>query len=46
MTVETQDGRGGWGRPRGDSSGSRPSGVAPEEWVADGDAGAPPEAGA
>jgi hypothetical protein len=46
MAVETQDGRGGWGRPRGDSSGSRPSGVAPEEWVADGDADALPESGA
>ena len=46
MTVETQDGRGSWGRPRGDSSGSRPSGVAPEEWVRGAGAWAPPEAGA
>ena len=46
MAVETQDGRGGWGRPRGDSSGSRPSGVSPEEWVRGAGAWAPPEAGA
>ena len=46
MTVETQDGRGGWGRPRGDSTGSRPSGVSPEEWAPASGAGAPPEAGA
>jgi hypothetical protein len=33
MRVETQDGRGGWGRPRGDSAGSRPSGVRAEDWT-------------
>ena len=33
MTVETQDGRGGWGRPRGDSSSSRPSGVSADAWA-------------
>ena len=39
MTVETQDGRGQWGRPRGDSSGTRPSGVSAAEWAAPGAAG-------
>jgi hypothetical protein len=34
MRVETQDGRGAWGRSRGDSSERKPSGMSAEEWAA------------
>ena len=36
MHVEVQDGRGVWERERGDSTGSKPSGVEPGEWAARG----------
>jgi len=34
MRVEVQDGRGVWERERGDSTGSKPSGVKPKDWAA------------
>jgi 2Fe-2S iron-sulfur cluster binding domain len=41
MRVETQHGRGAWERPRGASTGSRPSGVTAEKWAARGGEAAP-----